>query len=207
MTLTSEILARFTLLVDDASELSSVEELDLAQKIYEDICNDRDWEWLKKTATGNTSTSLAYIALPSDFKKVLPNKDNRSVVFVGTDYQEYEIIPFSSRRDYRNQNGFCYIDIVNQRLYFTLQPTSVKAVEYDYIKTPPALDIVGATPTGSNPLFRSGFYPVISYGMAASFPAIEQADKGTSYANENRVDYLRILSDMQMEDANIKLSI
>lgn len=195
------IIDKFNLQVDDASELSSSEELDLLNDVYEEVCDNRDWEWLKVTATGTTSTSVPYIALPADFKKIMPNKDGKSVVFVGADYQEYVVIPFSSRRDHRNQDGFCYIDIPNQRLYFTLQPTTAKAIEYDYIK------IHSDLTTSSSPLFRSGFHKVLAFGMASRFPQIEQANKLTSYAQENTSLYQAVLHDMAMEDALIKLSI
>lgn len=199
---TEEIIAKYNLQVDDASELSPDEELDLANDIYGDVCDDRDWEWLKKSYSGTTSTSVDYIALPADFKNILPNKDNRSVVFVGTDYSEYTVIPFSSRREYRNQDGYCYIDVPNSRLVFTLQPTSAKTVEYDYIKIAPDLDLVS-----SNPLFRAGFHPVIAYGMASRFNILEQSDKTTSYRRENLELYNQVLQGMALEDAKIKLSI
>lgn len=198
----TNIIERYNLQVDDASELSSAEELALANEVYVDICNDRDWEWLKSTATGTTSTSVAYIALPSNFKQLIPNKDNRTVIFVGTDYQEYEVVPFSSRRDYRDQDGFCYIDSVNLRLYFTLQPTSAKAIEYDYITRPTAIT------TATGPVVSTDqFGNLVAYGMAAKFNPIEQTDKSVSYQRENKQLYNDILSDLRLEDANVKLSI
>lgn len=200
--ITSEIISRFELQVDDASELSSDESLALANEIYNDIANDRPWEWLKKTATGTTSTSVAYIALPSDFKELSPNKEGKSVIFVGTDYSEYQVVPFSSRRDYRNQDGFCYIDIATSRLYFTLQPTSAKAIEYDYIHRPTALTLSTA------PLVTTDqFGNLIAYGMAAKFNPIEQTDKAVSYQRENQGLFLTMLSDHRLEDANIKLGM
>lgn len=200
--ITSDIIARYNLQVDDASELSSDEELSLAQEVYDEIANDRPWEWLKATYTGTTSISVPYIALPSDFKQISPNKDNNSVVFVGSDYSEYKVIPFSSRRDYRDMSGFCYIDVANRRLYFTLQPTSAMSVEYDYIKRPAALTLATA------PLVTTDqFGKLIAYGMAAKFSNIEQSEKDSSYQRENSVQYARLLSDLQIEDANIKLSI
>jgi hypothetical protein len=205
--ITQDILTKFELIVDESSELSDAEELDLANDVYGDICDDRDWEWLKATATGTTSTTVPYVALPADFKKVAPNEYNKSVVFVGSDYQPYEVISFADRRNHRDEDGYCYIDIPNQRLYFTLQPTEAKAIEYDYIKIAPDLDLLGATPTGSNPLFRAGFHPIISYGMAAKFPMMEQSEKDKSYAREYLAEYLNILSMMRREDAEIKLSL
>ena len=195
------IIERFHLQVDDSSELSTSEEFDLLNEIYTNVQNDRPWEWLKATATGNTSTSVPYIALPADFKEISQNKDNRSVVFVGSDYSEYTVIPFESRRDFRNTDGFCYIDVPNQRLYFTLQPTSVKAIEYDYIKVAPTLT------TGTSPLVTSDqFGKMLAYGMSEKFSPIEQSDKSKSYANENRSTYLSMLQDFAVQDAQIKLS-
>lgn len=201
MLTTAEIISRFNLQVDDASELSSDEELALANEVYNTICNDRPWEWLKKTYTGVTSTTLAYVALPSDFKELSPNSYNKSVVFVGTDRAEYMVVPLSSRRDYYNTDGYCYIDIPNQRLYFMKQPTEVKAIEYDYVSYPTALT------TATSPLFNSRYHEMVSYGMAAKFSNIDQEDKSKSYKNENKQAYEDFMFDLRTEDANIKLTM
>jgi hypothetical protein len=198
--LTSAIIARFNLQIDDASELSSDEELALANEVYSEVCNDRPWEWLKSTFSGSTSVSVPYVALSSDFVMFSPNKENRSVVFIGTDYQEYSVVPFSSRREHLDADGFCYLDMVNRRLYFTKQPTEVKTVEYDYIKKPTALT------TATEPIITTdSFGNMIAYGMAKRFPSIEQADKATSYARDNDSEYNHILTDLQIEDAHNKL--
>lgn len=201
MLTTAEIISRFNLQVDDASELSSDEELALANEVYNTICNDRPWEWLKKTYTGVTSTTLAYVALPSEFKELSPNSYNKSVVFVGTDRAEYMVVPLSSRRDYYNTDGYCYIDIPNQRLYFMKQPTEVKAIEYDYVSYPTALT------TATSPLFNSRYHEMVSYGMAAKFSNIDQEDKSKSYKNENKQAYEDFMFDLRTEDANIKLTM
>lgn len=197
----TEIIAKFGLQVDDTSSLSTAESLALANDIYSEICNDRDWEWLKTSASGTTSVSVPYIALPADFKYIAPNKEGKSVVFVGTNHDEYEVISFADRRNYRNMDGYCYIDVPNSRLVFTLQPTSAKAVEYDYIKVETAIQ------AGTSPLFRAGFHKIIAFGMAARFSNIEQTDKGNSYQKENKELYDSVLEEMAIEDAKIKLSI
>lgn len=196
-----EIVDKFELQVDDASELSTDESYDLANDVYTDVQDDRPWEWLKASFSGTTSTTVPYIALPADFKMIAPNKCDESIVFVGASFSEYKVISFADRRDWRDVDGYCYIDIPNMRLVFTLQPTSAKALEYDYIKIAPAL----AAGT-DQPLFRAGFHKIISFGMAMKFPSIEQADKSTSYASDNKLEYKNILSDMAVEDANIKLA-
>lgn len=197
---TQEIITRFELQVDDSSELSSAEELALAIEVYNDISNDRPWEWLKTTATGTTSILVNYIALPVDFREMSQNLENQSVVFVGTDYEIYKVIPFSSRRNYREQDGFCYIDIPNQRLVFTKQPTEAKVIEYDYIANPVDLTVT------TSPIFNAKFHNIISYGMAGKFNPIEQTEKDKSYQNENQIEYYKLLTDMRFEDSNLKIS-
>lgn len=201
MLLTSDIIARYNLQVDDASELSSDEELALVNEVYVDVCNDRPWEWLKTTYTGVTSTSLPYVTLPTDFKEFSLNKDGKSVVFVGTAFDEYKVIPFSSRRDYRNMIGFCYVD--SGKLYFTVQPTSVVDIEFDYVRRPADLTLV------TEPIVTTDqFGKMISYGMAAKFTNIEQPDKSKgSYQSNNKTEFDKMLTDLQLEDASIKLAM
>mgnify|MGYP001593859536 CR=1 FL=1 len=222
----TQILDKFNLQVDDSSELSDTEALDLANDVYQEIQDDRPWEWLKKSFAGNTSASVPYIALPSDFKEVVPqysglqngsfnnlgvpagyrapvytSPTNQAVVFVGTTYSPYRIISYQDRRNYRDQDGFAYVDVPNARLVFTKQSTSVQTVEYDYVS------IATAIAAGTSPLFRAGFHKIIAYGMAAKYANIEQAsDKGSSYQKENQELYNDVLMAMAEEDANIKLA-
>jgi hypothetical protein len=200
--LTSNIIARFNLQVDDASELSSDEELALAQEVYQEVCNDRSWNWLVKSFSGTMSTTLPYITLPVDYKEIQPNSNSEQVVFVGSEYQQYRMIPYSARRQYDNQDGYFYIDAVNRRLYFTKQPTETKQVEYDYIQHPPVL-----TPATEPLVTTNVFGEMIAYGMAARFPSIEQAEKGTSYSGENESRFNQMLSDLRLEDAHAKLAV
>ena len=203
----SEIIARFNLQVDDSSELSSTEELALLNQCYREIQNDRSWEWLKTEATATTSISVPYIALPSDFRTLSPNMEgayqygNESVVYVGVDYEPFRVINFSNRRDYRDRNGICYIDIPNSRLVFTKQPSSARSVEYDYLMKAP--DLI----TSAEPLFDDAYHEVLAYGMAAKFDAIQLTNKNESYSRENEAMYLSILEQMQMVDSQIKLTI
>lgn len=203
MLITANIIDRYNLQVDDQSQLSTDEELALTNEVYIDICNDRPWEWLKTTFTDVTSTTLSYIDLPANFKEFSLNKYGKSVVFVGTAFDEYKVIPFSSRRDYRDMVGFCYVD--GTRLYFTSQPTSVMAIEFDYIKRPADLTL------STEPLVTTDqFGKMIAYGMAAKFTNIEQPSKGkvtSSYQKENQIEYNNMMSNLRMEDSNIKLAM
>lgn len=205
--LNTEIIARFRLQVDDATELSSDEELALEQEVYDEVCNDRPWEFLKKTKTDTTSTSVPYVALPADFKMIALNSENESIVFVGTNYDKYKVVPFSSRRDYRDMDGYCYVDKTTSRLYFTLQPTSAKSIEYDYIHIPTELTL-GSTLITNEPIVRTtSFGNLLALGMAAKFNPIEQSEKQSSYRAENLADYRAKLEDLAVEDAYIKLAV
>lgn len=198
----SDILNKFNLYVDDASELSDSEAYDLANDVYNEIADDRPWEWLRAKFSGVTSITVPYIALPTDFKGIMSNFRDIPCVFkvTGTVYQPYQIIPYDKRYEYINRDGYAYIDPVNSQLVFTYQPTAATSIEYDYTKVHTALA------AGTSPLFRGSYHKIISYGMAAKFGMIEQTDKGNSYANENAQQYERILSNMAVEDANAKLS-
>lgn len=135
--MTSEqIITGFELQVDDTTELSSTEELAVLNRIYRKILSDRAWEFLKKSHTTTTSSSVPYVSLPSDFQYLTQNNNytqngyeaSGPVVFVGSTYTPYRVVSWSDRRQYRDQEGYCYIDIVNSRLYFTKQPSSALSI-------------------------------------------------------------------------------
>lgn len=219
----ADIIARFELQVDDSATLSSEESLALANEVLFEIYQDRDWEFLKTSYTGVQSTSVPYIALPSDFRNLSPNymgwvgyysgnmgfpigwngnpywpnvsTASSSVVFVDSTYIPYQVIPFSQRRSYRNMNQLCYIDFSTNRLYFIVQPTAALAVEYDYIKNGEALT------TATSPLFPSQFHEIVSYWMAVKFNPIEQTDKAQSYQGINKQLYDEKLSRLRMLDS------
>ena len=198
MPITSELISRFELYVDDSTELSSAEELALANKIYRKVLNYKDWEFLKK-AFSATTTGVNYVALPTDFSHFASNgcyTDNSyqnvvtnsaaKVVWVGNSM--YQLINWSDRRQYLNSGGYCYVDIAAMRLYFTSAPTSGLTVEADYIYRPADLTL------STSPVFPSDYHDVIYHGMASDDYAIQQFDKAKSYAGENAAKYEDYLS-------------
>lgn len=100
--ITSDIIAKFELYVDDGTELSTSEELDLANKIYRMVCNYRPWEFLKKTFTGTHTAGV--ITLPTDFGYLYNNAQSTDssvgqtyetspkVIYVGTNLDPVRII-------------------------------------------------------------------------------------------------------------------
>lgn len=194
----AQIIAKFELYYDDGTALSSQEELDLLNKIYQKVCANRPWEFLRNPFTGTQATSVPYIALPTNFGFLFQNHNytdqsytsDRPVIFVGTSFTPYEVVSYADRRQYRNQDGYAYIDIVNSRLYFTLQPTSAQSVEFDYANVPATLS------TDDTPVFPSRFHDIIYHGMIVDQNMIEMTDKGKSYAQENQVQYTQYLHDL-----------
>lgn len=183
----TEIITKAQLYLDDMSELSTQEFSDLFDKIYQKVCDDRPWEFTKTSYSGTTSTSVDYVALPSDFAYLTQNHNytdsgyeaERPVVFVGSQYSPYYVVSWSDRRQYRNADGYVYLDIPNSRLYFTKQPTSALAIEYDYHATQAALA------SGDTPAFPSRFHDILYHGMCVEDYIIQQSDKARSYAQEN----------------------
>lgn len=188
-----QIITGFELYVDDMTELSTAEEQALFEKVLSEIYSERPWEFLKTSATGTLSTSVPYVTLPSDFGYLTENTQNSDTttnynvptkaVLIGTSYNPYQIVNYSDRRQYRDQEGYAYIDIPNSRLVFTRQPTVASSYEFDYLKVPTALS------TGGSPLMPVRFHPMVYHGMAIDDDMIQRFDKARSYANENRAKY------------------
>lgn len=193
----------FQVYVDDTSELSAIEELALLNRIYKRLCRQRSWVILKTSATGTISQSgtIYYITLPTDFGFLAGNNqtddnDSPKVIFVGSNYVPYKVINFSDRRQHRDSDGYAYVDLANNRIVFTGNPTANGTTyEFDYIKIPADLAV------GDSPVFPSDFHPVIGWGMAVDSYIIQLFDKARSYAAENQIKYNDGFKDMCLWDS------
>ena len=200
---TQEIISRFELVVDDSTELSSAEELDLANKIYQQVCSFRPWEFLKTTKTG--SIVNGQITLPTDFAYLANNYQSTDssvatesvtapkVVFVGTNLDPYRVVNFSDRRQYANQN-VCYIDPSDSKIKFIVTPTAT-TYEFDYIKVPADLTLA------TSPIFPARFHDIIAYGMASDDYVIQQSDLSKGLMQANMKKYQDVLNDMAYHNA------
>lgn len=191
ITTSAEIITKFELFAGDETELSSDEELDLLQKIYNEVCNQHEWERLKKTASGTLSTTVPYIAEPADFS----NLTEKAVIYVftsSTSFDTYYVVPFEERRQYLNQKQYAYYDARVARFIFMVQPAQALAYEFDYIFVPAVLTIAG-----SDPIFPTRFYDLFYHGMLVDNDIIQMSDKARSYQAVNQARYTKILSDMK----------
>lgn len=212
--MTSEtIISQFELQVDDTTGLSSAEEYIVLNRVYNKICNYRAWEFLKKKASGTMSSDSEgyYITTPSDFAYFVENNqytDNSigiqnnavpKVIFIGDNYDPYQIVNWSDRRQYRNKVGYAYLDISQGKIRFTGTPVST-TYEFDYIKIPTAL-VAGGTPD-----IPTRFIDILPFGMAVDDAIIQMSPKAKSYASENEAKYQGILADMAYWNAQLQMN-
>lgn len=183
-----DIITRAQLYLDDSSELSDMEFSDLFDTKYAELNSRKPWEGTKKEASGTTSVSLQYVSVPADFRYLVQNANHtdssyassRPVIFRGTSYTPYQVVSWSDRRQYRNQNGYAYIDVANSRLYFTEQPTIAESYEFDYHSAMPKLELA------DSPWFPAEFHAILFHEMVSDDYIIQQSNKAESYQQENK---------------------
>lgn len=205
----------------DTTELSTTAELALLNKRYRLILNDRDWEFLKKAATGTIAVDangVATITPPVDFDHFAINAlttdiavgaDNGGfgmgnaspkVIFVGTQKTPYQIINFSDRRQYVNKVGYAYFDMVNNLITFTAAPTGTDlSYEFDYIYSPN--DIALAT----FPVIPAQFHDILHHAMAVDDMIFQLFDRSHSYAKENQAAYQDFLTQLRFWNAQFQM--
>ena len=188
-----ELISLFELQVDDSSELSSAEELDLLNASYLEICDDRPWEFLKTEFSGVTDGSTL-VALGSDFSYFVEMNDNGDKV-VYVDNKEYVLINYSERRQYKDNSAVAYVHGTN--LYFIVAPTSGLVVLGDYIKIPEELT------TATYPIFADSFHKMLAYKMAISDFIVQANLSDNNSIERNTSLYNGYLSRMQYNNGRI----
>lgn len=210
---TSSIIILFESLVNDVTELSDVEELSLANRVYQRIANDRNWEFLKTSVSGTATSDIigTYITAPTDFSQFsdnnsytdnsIENQNNAApkVIFIGTNYEPYQLINYSDRRQYRNRGNYAYFDPSDSKIRFTATPIST-IYEFDYIKVPADLTLI------TSPIFPARFHELVAYMMAVDNEIMQISPKATSYRAENEDKADKILTDMRWWDSNQKMN-
>lgn len=207
-----DIIDRFERYTGDTTELSTAEELSLANKVLREIFGDRDWNFLKKNATGTLSGST--ITPPLDFDHFAINNletdisvgsGNASpkVIFLGVTtgvYAPFQIVNFSDRRQYANRSGYCWYDMVNRQIKFSTAPVlSDMSYEFDYIYSPG--DITLAT----SPVLPSQFHEIVQHGMAVDDMIIQLFDRSKSYAKENEAKFDSWMSQLRFWNSQFEM--
>lgn len=181
---TNDIITKFGLYFGDDTSLSTQEALDLCQKKYDDILQSEEWEFLKTSTSGSTSGNT--LAQPADFDRMTVNQ----YIYIGTGNNIWQQVPYEQRRNFTNSSGYFYYDAKNEQFVFMVDPNNTYS--FDYIYTPPALDLAG-----SNPVFPTRFYDMIYQAMLIDADIINMSDKARSYAAVNNSMYQAGLADMK----------
>lgn len=182
-----DIISLFNLQVDDSTELSSAEELDLLNASYQEVCDDRPWEFLKEEFSGVTDGSTI-VALPSNFSYFVElNENGDKVIYV--DEKEYILINYSERRKYNDNTTVSYVKGTN--LYFIVAPNAGLEVLGDYIKVPD--DLLEST----SPIFPNRFHKILAYKMAISDFIVQANMSENNSIERNNALYKDYLSRMQ----------
>jgi hypothetical protein len=211
--ISSEIISKFHLYVGDQSELSSTDELDLLNNVYQGVMQDRPWEFLKKSISGSilNDGTVSYIPIPADFRQFtednsktdntyeVNNNASPKVIYTGSTYTPVQIVNWSDRRQVRNTSGFAYLDSANSRIAFTwLCPDST--YEFDYIFQWPELTLT------TSPLFPADFHNMLFQLMAVDSVIINLFDRAHSYAAENQAGATRLMKALCYYNASLQLN-
>lgn len=190
-----DIIKKFELYVDDATELSSQDELDLLNKKYQEVCSDRPWEFLKKGYSNSINGTS--IALPDDFQYILDTQVHGIVGrYVFVDEKYYQLVNFQDRSSYKN-SGYCWVNLADETLEFSSSVSGT--LTYDYVSFPEDLDAT------DEPIFPARYHHILYHLMASDDYAIQQFDKAKSYARENEQKAEKLLEQMAIWNASLQV--
>ena len=203
--LLSQVIADFELFMDDTTELSTAEEIRIAEKHSQRIANLYPWLLLRAEATGTVSS--AAITLPTRFSYILENNNYTSAgeygtgptVLIGTDLAPYKVVSYEDRKSYTNKGGYCYVDIVGGTIDFTDSTADGKAYTFDYQTYPAAL-----TATSDTIWIPDRFAPALYHSMCVDDFAIQQSDKAKSYRDENLANAQMWVNEMRSWDYQLR---
>lgn len=189
LTTTQQILTKFEEYIGDATSLSTEQELALADKIYHNILEMHEWEFLKKEASGSVSGTT--INQPADFNRLTVEP----LIYIGDNgHNPYQVIPFTERRLYTNQNNYAYYDARVGQFVFTRSVNNTYS--FDYIYLPESLNLE----TGNDavaPVWPARFNYAIVHLMCTDSDIIELSEKARSYSPENMAKGMAIINDMR----------
>lgn len=189
-----DIIKQFEVYVDDLTELSTQEEYVLLSKVIQEVCNDRSWEFLRKTGIVSTDT-INSAPLPSDFSALMPNYyesyeapyPDRIVVYANG--SPYFLIPAGSQR--QKQGNYCYIDLASKRIKFIGNIGVGVALEFDYKLRPEAI-----TSNASVVVLPEEVRYYLAQIMAIDDDIIQKSEKARSNVQMNLMAKGKLLRDL-----------
>ncbi len=200
-----QIIEKFGQYTDDTTELSSDEEIVLANDKLRLVYMEQPWEFLRRTKNGAVESD-GKISLPTDFDEFLENYNDESwdreavlkAVYIGGQKMPYQVVPMSQRNTYSFQN-VCWIDPATGKITFSQSPGTGATYEFDYKKAPPDITV------GTSPELPAEYHPMIVFAMLVDEEIIKKCEKARSSMQENAVQYQRYMKNLKLRDARFKL--
>jgi len=170
--------------------------LQLANDAMHEIEEDVRPEGLKKVDTSRSTavdqTYTTAIPLPTDF--FLPAK----FIYVGT--ERYYQVPLERALEYRDSNGFYYVDTANGEYHLCGRQTSVQTITFPYFYATADLTL------NTSPVWPTQFHSLIPLRMAEMYFAIDGGERGRSWDDKYARLYQQRLNRFRDYDAKLKLA-
>ncbi len=200
-----QIIDRFELYTDDTTDLSSDEELIVANDKLRLIYMEQPWEFLRRKKTG-TIGSDGKISPPADFDELMENYSEDptisepllKVVFIGSSKNPYFVVPMGQRNANQYSN-VCWIDPTDGKINFVQSPGAGASYEYDYKTSPDDITV------DTSPALPADYHPMIIFSMLIDEEIIKKSEKARSNMQDNAVQYQRYLKNLKLRDARFKL--
>ncbi len=199
-----QIIDRFELYTDDTTDLSSDEELILANDKLRLIYMEQPWEFLRRTKAGSIESD-GKISLPADFDEFMENFSDdgyeavEKVVYVGEGKSPYRIVPMGQRMA-NSYNAVCWIDPSDGKINFSQSPGTGASYEFDYKTSPDDLTV------STSPKLPPEYHPMVVFAMLIDEEIIKKSEKARSNMQDNAVQYQRYLKNLKLRDARFKLA-
>lgn len=205
MALVSDVIKDFELFMDDTTELSTVEEIRIAEKHSQRIANQYPWLKLRKEGSGTVASRT--VALPTRFDYLVENYNETAmneyadgpVVLVGTSRKPYKVVSYEDRKRYVDRNGYVYVDISNDVLAFTGSDANGETVSFDYQEYPATL-----TDASDTLWIPDRFVPALYHSMCVDDFVIQQSEKARSYRDENLAAAQMWINEMRAWDGRLR---
>ena len=197
-----QIIDRFELYTDDTTDLSSDEELILANDKLRLIYMEQPWEFLRRKKSGSVESD-GKITPPTDFDELMENYSEdptigepiTKVVYVGR--SPYLVVPMG-QRNANNYSNVCWIDPTDGKINFAQTPGSGAAYEFDYKTSPDDITVT------TSPKLPPEYHPMVVFSMLIDEEIIKKSEKARSSMQDNFVQYQRYLKNLKLRDARFK---
>ena len=196
-----DIIQRFELYTDDTTELSSDEELILANDKLRVVYMEQPWEFLRRTKTG-TVESDGKISLPNGFDEFMENYSDdgyeatEKVIYVGR--APYKIVPMGQRNAIGCGN-ICWIEPADGKITFLQSPGVGASYEYDYKTAPESIE------TDTSPALPPEYHPMVVFAMLIDEEIIKKCEKARSNMQDNAIQYQKYMKNLKLKDFRFKL--